>query len=179
MASARGGLPWRSMNVAKGSRAANRNLANFKLCMPIVGGSTRPSAAIRSRDWSVIRASARLAIADRNCVHVSERTRREMGTGRNITVLPPDGKGSQDSSRRGYLGDCILQPDSIGRVDLLIISLLIACPRRQHTEFFKRHVGRRPPLRKNLDAPSKSVGPSLRFSPPFPNLNGQAWVDYG
>jgi len=94
-------------------------------------------------------------------------------------VLPPDGKGSQDSSRRGYLGDCILQPDSIGRVDLLIISLLIACPRRQHTEFFKRHVGRRPPLRKNLDAPSKSVGPSLRFSPPFPNLNGQAWVDYG
>ena len=33
------------------------------------------------------------------------------------------------------------------------------------------------PACKNLDAPSKSVGPSLLFSPPFPNLIGQAWVD--
>jgi hypothetical protein len=114
-------------------------------------------------------------------VHVSERTRREMGTGLNITVLPADGENSQNSSRRcsaekGYLGDCIFQPDSIGRVGFLIISLLIACTRRQHAEFFKRSVARRLP-RKKLGAPSKSVGPSLLFGRPFPNLIGQARVD--
>ncbi|MDB5787521.1 MAG: hypothetical protein JWQ50_7436 [Caballeronia mineralivorans] len=33
------------------------------------------------------------------------------------------------------------------------------------------------PACKNLDAPSKSVGPSLLSGPPFPNLIGEARVD--
>jgi hypothetical protein len=33
--------------AALGPRAANRSLANFKLCMPIVGGSTPPQPVIR------------------------------------------------------------------------------------------------------------------------------------
>jgi hypothetical protein len=33
------------------------------------------------------------------------------------------------------------------------------------------------PVCKHLDAPSKSVGPSLHFSPPFPNLIGNARFD--
>jgi hypothetical protein len=77
--------------------------------------------------------------ADLNCVHVSERTRREMGTGGNITVLPAAGESSQDSSRfcsaeKGCRRNCILQPDPIGRVGFLIIGLLIACTRSQHAD---------------------------------------------
>ena len=33
------------------------------------------------------------------------------------------------------------------------------------------------PACKNLDAPSKSVGPSLLCGPPFPNLIGEARLD--
>jgi hypothetical protein len=67
----------------------------------------------------------------------------------NITVLAADGESSQDSSRlcseeKGYLGNCILQPDPSGRVGFLIISLLIAST---HAEFFKRPVARRPRAR--------------------------------
>jgi hypothetical protein len=142
---------------------------------------SRPSSAIRSRVWSVIRTSAWPPTAVLNCMQVSELTRHEMGTGGNITVLPADAVKSQDSSRlcseaKGYLGTCILQTDPLGRVGFLIISLLIACTRRQTCGTL--HAPRRPaPARKNLDAPSKSAGPSLLFNLSFPNLIGQARSD--
>lgn len=144
--------PSRRETASRGSRTIGRS---GDACRRPRQAACGPSAAIRSRDWSVIRTSAWHPTADLNCVHVSERTRREMGTGGNITVLPADGESSQDSSRlcseeKGYLGNCILQPDPSGRVGFLIISLLIARTRRQHAEFFKRPVARRPRARTRM-----------------------------
>jgi len=51
------------------------------------------------------------------------------------------------SEEKGYLGNCILQPEPSGRVGFLIISLLIAPTRRRHAELIKRPVARRPRVR--------------------------------